>query len=128
VTREFFASVRAHPRPGGVMIVNVGHVPGSDALEKVVTATLRAVFPVVMRDRVSDGNSLVVASTRSLSGQRLIAAANSGRLSSDLDGLALIDGGRLGPALRGGSVYTDDRAPVEWLTDLSILRYATGTR
>jgi hypothetical protein len=30
--------------------------------------------------------------------------------------------------LPGGAVYTDDRAPVEWLTDLSILRYATGTR
>ena len=24
--------------------------------------------------------------------------------------------------------YTDDLAPVEWLTDLSILRYAAGTR
>jgi hypothetical protein len=35
---------------------------------------------------------------------------------------------RLGPGLRGGSVYTDDRAPVEWLTDLSILRYAAGSR
>ena len=36
--------------------------------------------------------------------------------------------GRLAPALRGGPVYTDDRAPVEWLTDLSILRYAGGDR
>ena len=26
------------------------------------------------------------------------------------------------------AVYTDDKAPVEWLTDLSILRYAAGTR
>ena len=34
----------------------------------------------------------------------------------------------LEPALRGGAVYTDDKAPVEWLTDLSILRYATGSR
>jgi hypothetical protein len=25
-------------------------------------------------------------------------------------------------------VFTDDLAPVEWLTDLSILRYATGSR
>jgi hypothetical protein len=25
-------------------------------------------------------------------------------------------------------VYTDDKAPVEWLTDLSILRYAIGKR
>jgi hypothetical protein len=35
---------------------------------------------------------------------------------------------RLGPALGGGQVYTDDRAPVEWLTDLSLLRYAIGSR
>jgi hypothetical protein len=36
--------------------------------------------------------------------------------------------GRLTSALMGGAVYTDDRAPVEWLTDLSILRYAAGQR
>ena len=34
----------------------------------------------------------------------------------------------MAPALRGGAVYTDDKAPVEWLTDLSILRYAIGRR
>jgi hypothetical protein len=31
---------------------------------------------------------------------------------------------RLGPRLPGGTVYTDDRAPVEWLVDRSILGYA----
>jgi hypothetical protein len=35
---------------------------------------------------------------------------------------------RTAPALRGGGVYTDDKAPVEWLTDLSILSYAVGHR
>jgi hypothetical protein len=45
-----------------------------------------------------------------------------------LGGLAYTVGARLGPGLRGGPVYTDDRAPVEWLTDLSLFRYATGTR
>ena len=67
VTREFFRSVRHHLRPGGVVVINVGHLPRSDALEKVVTATLRAVFGDVTRDRVSSGNSLVVASAGSLS-------------------------------------------------------------
>jgi spermidine synthase len=128
LTREFFDSVRSHLRPGGVVIVNVGHIPGSDSLEKVVSATLRGAFPYAMRDPISTGNSLAVASARPLSGQRIVAAANGNGLSPDLDGLATAVGGRLGPALRGGAVYTDDRAPVEWLTDLSILRYATGTR
>ena len=36
--------------------------------------------------------------------------------------------GQMGPALTGGQVYTDDKAPVEWLTDLSILQYAIGKR
>jgi len=126
VTRQFFALVRAHLRPGGMIIVNVGHIPGSSALERVVTRTLRAVFPYLVRDWVSTGNSLVAASTRPLSAARMLSAAR--RLPLELQGLAANVAGRLGPPLRGGTVYTDDRAPVEWLTDLSIIRYATGTR
>jgi spermidine synthase len=128
VTREFFALVRSHLRPGGVVIINVGHIPGSDALEKVVSATAGADFRYVMRDRISADNSLVVASNHRLSGQRLVAAANENTLSPDLDGLATAAVSRLGPALGGGAVFTDDRAPVEWLTDLSIVRYAAGGR
>ena len=126
LTREFFSLIRAHLRVGGVLIVNVGHVPGSDPLEKVVSATLRAAFPNVIRDRVSDTNSLVLASARDLSGARILAADPT--LPAGLRDLAATVDGRLGSALRRGAVYTDDRAPVEWLTDLSILRYATGQR
>jgi hypothetical protein len=104
----------------------VGHLPGSDALEQVVTATLRAVFPYVVRDVVSAGNSLVVASTRPLSAASMMAA--HAHLPLALQGLLASTSARIEPPLRGGTVYTDDRAPVEWLTDLSILRYAAGTR
>ena len=45
-----------------------------------------------------------------------------------LQGLLASTADRVGPTLTGGTVYTDDKAPVEWLTDLSILRYAAGTR
>jgi hypothetical protein len=31
---------------------------------------------------------------------------------------------RLEPALPGGPLYTDDKAPVEWLIDRSIISYA----
>jgi hypothetical protein len=128
LTREFFGSVRDHLLPGGTLIVNVGHIPGSDSLEKVVSATLRAVFPFVARYAIGDSNSLVMASTRALSGARVLAAWQHGALPGELEPLALQIGEGLSPALRGGPVYTDDRAPVEWLTDLSILKYATGTR
>ena len=101
VTGEFFAPMRAHLRPGGVVIVKVGHLPGADALEKAVSATLHAVCAVVMRDRVHDTNSLVIASAEPLSGARIIAAAASGELSLDLVPLAGELGARLAPALPG---------------------------
>jgi spermidine synthase len=126
LTHEFFSSIRAHLTPGGVVAVNVGHVPGSDALEKVVTATLHAVFPVVTRDVVSDTNSLVLASTRALTAAHIVAAASA--LPGGLRDLATTVEGQLLPPLRGGAVYSDDKAPVEWLTDLSIVHYATGGR
>jgi spermidine synthase len=126
LTREFFASARSHLRRGGVLIVNVGHLPGSSSLEKVVSATARSAFPVVMRDAVNDTNSLVVASSGALSRTQVVAI--SGALPSGLEPVAQAVSGRLTPALAAGAVYTDDRAPVEWLTDLSILRYAAGKR
>jgi predicted membrane-bound spermidine synthase len=126
VTRQFFASARAHLQPGGTFIVNVGHLPDSNALERVVSATLRSVFPYVVRDPVSRDNSLLIASSAPLSGEAMIAA--HAHLPLQLQGLLASTAGRLGTPLTGGAVYTDDKAPVEWLTDLSILRYAAGTR
>jgi hypothetical protein len=41
---------------------------------------------------------------------------------------ALRAAARLAPRLRGGRVYTDDLAPVEWLVDTSLLKYAEGHR
>jgi spermidine synthase len=120
LTREFFSLIRAHLTAGGMVIINVGHLPDSDGLEKVVSATLRAVFPHLARDVVSGTNSLVVAAARPLGGLTGVP--------HDLQPLADAVTARMAPALRGGKVYTDDKAPVEWLTDLSILRYAIGRR
>ncbi len=127
LTKEFFTSVRARLNPGGMLIVNVGHIPSSNRLEQVVTRTLRAVFADTARDRVSASNSLVIASQAPISADRLVAARTTS-IPAPLRPLAGTIAPRLGPALSGGSVFTDDRAPVEWLTDLSILDYATGSR
>ena len=126
VTREFFALVRSHLSPGGTLIVNVGHLPNSSTLERVVTATLRTSFEHVIRDRLNSDNTLLVASQVPLSNAAVDSPAV--RLPPALYGLQAAVAQRLSPALDGGTVYTDDRSPVEWLTDLSILRYAGGQR
>jgi spermidine synthase len=121
-TKEFFTLVREHLRPHGTVIVNVGHPSDSDKLERALSATLRAVFPHVARDPITPSNSLVMASGDALDGTLLRAAPVAGVLRP----LSWTQGGRLAPALRGGRVFTDDRAPVEWLIDASIVRYAAG--
>ena len=123
-TEEFFETVRDRLARGGVLIVNVGHPEGQDELEKVLTATIGEVFPNVMRDPIEDTNTLLVASEAPMSALRLETAVP--RLPDALQGTAVAAARRLRPALRGGDVYTDDRAPVEWLIDKSIVDYASG--
>jgi spermidine synthase len=121
-TREFFGEVRDHLTPGGVVLINVGHPSGSDRLEKVLSATMGVVFGTVLRDPVKTTNTVLVGSTGEASAARLRAAAAS--LPPDLAVVAAAAADRLAPALRGGDVYTDDRAPVEWLIDASIVKVA----
>jgi spermidine synthase len=123
-TEEFFELCRDRLAPGGVLIVNAGHPEGQDDLEKVLSATMAEVFPTVLRDPIEDTNTLLVASEAPLSAENLRRAAPS--LPPGIRSLALTEAGRLSPRLEGGDVYTDDKAPVEWLIDKSIVDYAAG--
>jgi spermidine synthase len=121
-TEEFFETVKDRLRPGGVLVVNVGHPEGQDDLEKVLTATMGEVFPNVMRDPMEDTNTLLVASEAPLSAENLRDAARDA--PDGLSGTMLAAASRLQPGLTGGEVYIDDKAPVEWLIDKSIVDYA----
>jgi spermidine synthase len=100
VTKEFFELVRDRLTPGGVVVVNVGHPEGRNELETAMSATMRSVFPHVGRDPAQPTNTVMVAGRRPL-------------VSPTLQ-----------PSLRGGEIYTDDHAPVEWLIDRSLVEYA----
>ena len=123
-TTEFFELARDRLAPGGVLIVNAGHPEDQDDLEKVLTATIGEVFPHVLRDPIEDTNTLIVASESPLSAERLEDAIPS--LPAGLRRTARAAAARLDPPLEGGDVYTDDKAPVEWLIDKSIIDYAAG--
>jgi hypothetical protein len=73
---------------------------------------------------VKSTNTMLVASGRPVSAERLRGAVPG--LPPGLRGPAAAAAARVRPGLRGGRVYTDDRAPVEWLIDRSIVEYAAG--
>jgi hypothetical protein len=123
-TVEFFEDVRDHLSADGVLVLNAGHPENQDGFEKVLSATIAEVFPHVMRDPVKPTNTLIVASRAPLSADTL--RENLPGLPRELRPTAVGSAERLEPALRGGDVYTDDKAPVEWLIDKSIVDYAAG--
>lgn len=123
-TREFFDLVRDRLTPGGVVAINVGHPEGSDKLEKNLSASLAAAMPAgrVWRDPVDATNTMVLGTIDQGDPRiRLQAAA----MPSDLTDLVGATSARLVRGLRGGTVWTDDKAPVEWLVDASLAEVAT---
>jgi spermidine synthase len=119
-TKEFFALTRDRLKPSGSVIVNVGHPRGSDTLENALAATMGKVFKHVARDRIVPTNTMLIGSGARISRGTMVSSP----LPSDLVPIARDQG--IEPAPLGGEVFTDDRAPVEWLIDTSIVRYAAG--
>lgn len=124
VTEEFFALVRDRLNPGGVVMVNVGHPEESDDLEKTLSATMKTAFPTVLRDPSQPVNTVLVGARGPASGAAIDRAVAAGAIPRGLAPTAREAAARLAPALPGGTAYTDDRAPVEWLIDESILSVA----
>ena len=126
-TKEFFAQVRDHLTPRGVVLVNVGHPERSGRLERVLTATMGTAFATVLRDPVTPTNVVLAGANAGASTAQLTAASPS--LPAALRPVAAAAAARSGPGVRGGDVYTDDDAPVEWLIDESIVAVAAkGSR
>jgi spermidine synthase len=126
-TREFFQQARAHLADRGVLVVNVGHTADDYRLVEAMAATLQSVFPSVHVIGVPQTfNAILVATVQPSTPENL--RANAARLEQPLlrdvaaDALA-----NLRPTAPGAIVFTDDRAPVEQLTNAIILRFALQT-
>ena len=121
-TKEFFQLAHDRLKPGGAVLINVGHPADSDRLEKVLTATMGSAFAHVARDPVKRTNTVLIGSDTEPS--KAVLERAEFELPNELRPLAGGSAARLAPGLRGGSVYTDDHAPVEWLVDASIVHEA----
>ena len=88
----------------------------------MLSATMATTFDTVLRDPVEDTNTMVLATSAPAAPQLLRHAG----VPTDLRTTARGAAARLAPRLAGGAVYTDDKAPVEWLIDKSIVQYAAN--
>ncbi len=121
-TQQFFRLVRARLAPGGVVALNVATVPGDHRLARDIAGTLRTVFPQVLTWQALRLNQLVLGVDRPVSRSRLRAAV--ARTPSRIRVLTRLLAEHARAAAPSSQPWTDDRAPVEWVTDRMILEYA----
>lgn len=117
-TKEYFSLAKSKLSPGGVFVMNVNAPDADSRLLKALTNTTAAVFPHVRVMPITEAwNNLVIASDRPFDldevARKIPPGYDDVRLS--------LRGSRAVAYDPGEEVFTDDRAPVEFLTDSMIL-------
>ena len=120
-TREFFALVRERLAPGGIVALNVAAVPGDKRLVGAIGGTLAAELTQVLEWPALRFNTIVLGLTEPVARLRSAPGSSRPRRARSAAGAS-----RTGcpPARGDGRAWTDDRAPVEWVTDRMIVSFA----
>ncbi len=133
-TVEFFALVRDRLSPMGAVALNVGRTPDDRRLVDAFAATLDQVFGTVYAMDVPQGwNTLLYATPDILDDPQATLRANARALAQEnahpwLVRAVLDAAQHRAPDFGPGPVFTDDRAPVDALTDAIALRYFLAPR
>jgi spermidine synthase len=118
-TTEFFRLARGHLRPGGAIALNVAATPTDRKLSDAIGTTLLTVFPQAWRWRALRFNDVLFAMREPVTRAELERRAR--RAPGETRLLLPLFRSRLSAVSPHGRPLTDDRAPVEWLTDRMIL-------
>jgi spermidine synthase len=120
-TREFFRLARERLTPGGMLALNVAAVPEDNRLLDGISGTLAHEFDFVSVWPALRFNKILIGFDRPRPVPRVVL----GDVAVELRPLVKLLVRQLRPvAERLERPWTDDRAPVEWVTDRMIVEYA----
>ena len=125
-TQEFFKIVFDHLDPNGAMVINVGRTPDDEKLLNGLVATIQTVFPsVYVMDVPASFNSMIYA-TASPSNSENLEINLAYVLETDNPDPTLIQSMNVAiqnirSLPQGGQVFTDDKAPIELITNQMVL-------
>jgi len=125
-TKEFFEEARAHLAEDGALVINVGRTFTDRRLIDAMAGTLQSVFPsVYVVDVPETFNSIVFATVQTTQAGNLrdnLAALPAGA-PLFLKSVLLRTLQNLQPTPVSTTVFTDDVAPVEQLTNSIVIRF-----
>ncbi len=122
-TKEFFELAKSRLAPGGVLALNVAAVPDDERLSRAIRSTMAAVFPDVWRWRPLRFNELLLGSTSPASRDELVRRVRG--VPEEVASLAPLFAQGVEAVVQEEEPLTDDRAPIEWLTDRMIIEHVS---
>jgi spermidine synthase len=120
-TKEFFQLAREHLTPGGVLALNVAAVPGDDRLSEAIGSTVLAAFPQAWRWKPLRFSELVLGFDRPILRAELLHRVV--KIDPAARSLVPLFRREVQAVRADAEVLTDDRAPVEWLTDRMLVEF-----
>ncbi len=125
-TQEFFREARAHLTDRGVLVINVGRTQTDRSLVEAMTATLMTVFATVhAMDVPGTFNTILAATLQPTAADNLaqnLALLDPGGPRMLGDALTYAQAA-LRPTVASDTIFTDDHAPVEMLTNRIVIDY-----
>jgi spermidine synthase len=122
-TREFFRLARDRLAPGGILALNVASVPGDDSLLDGISGTLTHEFDQVAVWPALRFNKILLAFDEPAAFRRILL----NDVPEPLRPLVNLYVRQVRPVTeKAKRPWTDDRAPVEWVTDRMIVEYAAS--
>ncbi len=127
-TQEFFRIAANHLNPDGALAINIGRAPGDRRLIDGLATTIGTIFPsIYVMDIPNTFNSILYATLQPTAKENLAANLSSLVGRGDTAPLLIesmnLTWANLQPAPQKTIVFTDDRAPIEWITNNMILNF-----
>lgn len=127
-TQEFFQETYARLNDNGVLVINIGRGPDDRRLIDSMTSTIASIYPsVYAMDIPGSFNSIVYAT---------VQPTQVTNLQANLDYLVALEEAHplllasvattqanLRPVVTSERVFTDDLAPIEWITNTMIFEF-----
>jgi spermidine synthase len=125
-TREFFTQVRDHMTDTGTVVLNTAHTAHDYRLVQAFVNTMKLVFPSVYTFNVPNTFNTEIMATKEPTSiatfqknlARFPPEETLGQVASEV--LPVVKEGKWE---NGGIVFTDDRSPIEQITDQLLLNY-----
>lgn len=127
-TREFFQIAASHLTDDGVLTINSASVPGDRRLINGLATTMATVFPSIYTVDIPGSLNTMIFATKQKTvpenfAMNLLALSNDPTVHPLLISTMQVSFANLKTGYEPTQVFTDDRAPIEWIVNDMVIRF-----